>query len=613
MLSRVCKLLGFKSASFKDADKNYIMDQGDTVPPDAVAGYAVGALFLHRDGGEGTALYVNEGSESSCDFNAVAALTATQEALIGATAGTAAASKAVILDASKDIAGMNRITQGAFASLLQGSGSPLAAATPFVLGVYADDAGASIADSVRTILARTLLTVDQAGASIRSVMGQLKLATTVDVQTGIYTGVQGYVELAGTHNAKTGSTFSCFDASIEIGTSLTVDSGGEFAGLHVETTGAGTITNSGTCAGILIDKASGAASWPDGILIDGPSVIMGMRIGKFAGSAATTSAVLFATTQNIYSDGQASVFEVHGASSADLGTGYSAKCGRFRHVVNCTAAAHEVYGDMGQLVVKATTLTHLGAGVIGTFEGHTSGVVLNSTYTMGGHAAVMARVGGHAAITATTPLAGFSAFNNQSGALGGGTICAAFAASALSASYPWTHAIYVPSGSASQVIDAACTVSNTGRLAKLAGSVALPNLGDGYGFIEEQIDISGVVAGQTAAASTWINLGAAANGGSHTISVRDDGIWAHADATISSTKFIIGGRYQFVVDDGGSPGSLFLWATNIFSNVLTALIDVNTIVDFGGSSGAGSSGGYKIPFCKERSTGTVYYMNLYTS
>jgi len=161
------------------------------------------------------------------------------------------------------------VNVGVFSSLTAGSGYPLATATPGALKVYSDDAGASIADSVRGVLSRTLLTVDQAGASIRALMGQLKLKTGADVQTGIYTGVQGYVEMAGTHSAKTGSTLSCVDASAEIGTALTVDSGGEFFGVHVETTGAGTITNSGTCAAIGVTKASGAASWPVGLYLSG--------------------------------------------------------------------------------------------------------------------------------------------------------------------------------------------------------------------------------------------------------------------------------------------------------------------------------------------------------
>lgn len=421
MLDRIASLLKIDPPVV--GDRGLLFASGATVPSDATDGYQSGCIFQHTDGGAGTVLYVNEGSVTSSLFVPIAAMTAAQEALLGATAGTAAASKAVILDASKNIISMGRITQGAVASVV-GSGLVLATATPSVLLVCADDNGASIADSVFTIRGRTLLTFDQAGGSIRSVAGHLKLLTNIDVTTGIYTGVQGYVEMVGTHSAKTGSTFSCIDASAEIGTALTVDSGGEFCGIHVETTGAGTITNSGTCAGILIDMASGAAKWPDGIFIDGASVIMGLRIGKFAGSAATTSAVPFNATQNVYSDGQLSTMEVHGSSAADLTSAYSAKCIRARHVVSGTGLtiAHETYGIMGQLVAKGSTLTHLHSGLIGTFEGHTSGVVINGAYTYGA-AAVMARVGGGAAIVATKAICGVVAFwNGAAIASGVGTI-----------------------------------------------------------------------------------------------------------------------------------------------------------------------------------------------
>jgi hypothetical protein len=42
-----------------------------TAVPGAVAGYAPGCLFLHTDGGDATALYVNEGTAATADFDAV--------------------------------------------------------------------------------------------------------------------------------------------------------------------------------------------------------------------------------------------------------------------------------------------------------------------------------------------------------------------------------------------------------------------------------------------------------------------------------------------------------------------------------------------------------------
>lgn len=44
---------------------------GTTVPTDGTAGYAVGAIFHHTDGAAGTALYQNEGTATSCDFNPI--------------------------------------------------------------------------------------------------------------------------------------------------------------------------------------------------------------------------------------------------------------------------------------------------------------------------------------------------------------------------------------------------------------------------------------------------------------------------------------------------------------------------------------------------------------
>lgn len=46
---------------------------GSTVPTDAEAGYAHGCTFTDTNGGVGAVLYVNEGSNTSCDFNIIAA------------------------------------------------------------------------------------------------------------------------------------------------------------------------------------------------------------------------------------------------------------------------------------------------------------------------------------------------------------------------------------------------------------------------------------------------------------------------------------------------------------------------------------------------------------
>jgi hypothetical protein len=72
MLSRLKGLLGLGDGFTNPLIDDFTyFDRGPTVPADGVAGFGVGCLFAHTDGGDGTALYVNEGTTASCDFNAV--------------------------------------------------------------------------------------------------------------------------------------------------------------------------------------------------------------------------------------------------------------------------------------------------------------------------------------------------------------------------------------------------------------------------------------------------------------------------------------------------------------------------------------------------------------
>ncbi len=69
MISRISSLLRIKPPSV--TEPGLLMSSGKTVPEDGTAGYQTSCLFQHTDGGNGTALYVNEGTVDACDFNAV--------------------------------------------------------------------------------------------------------------------------------------------------------------------------------------------------------------------------------------------------------------------------------------------------------------------------------------------------------------------------------------------------------------------------------------------------------------------------------------------------------------------------------------------------------------
>ena len=65
----VVQVLNIKNATY---GKLCMLAYGNTVPSDAVVGiYGIGCIFFHTDGGNASALYVNEGTEASCDFNAI--------------------------------------------------------------------------------------------------------------------------------------------------------------------------------------------------------------------------------------------------------------------------------------------------------------------------------------------------------------------------------------------------------------------------------------------------------------------------------------------------------------------------------------------------------------
>lgn len=59
----------------RDPDSKVLEARGASLPTDGDAGYAKGCKFILTGGSTGTTVYVNEGSSTSADFNAEAALT----------------------------------------------------------------------------------------------------------------------------------------------------------------------------------------------------------------------------------------------------------------------------------------------------------------------------------------------------------------------------------------------------------------------------------------------------------------------------------------------------------------------------------------------------------
>ncbi len=169
----------------------------------------------------------------------------------------------------------------------------------------------------------------------------------------------------------------------------------------------------------------------------------GIRMGNWVGSGALGAALPFNTRKNVYADGQLDLFSVFGESGVNLTSAYSAKCGRFRHVVNGITCAHETYGLIGQVVGRTVTFGHLHAGLMGTFE--CSSAVTASAGNGVGCAGVISRVGGATITVGSTGfLAGFiSGQLATTVSITSGGVHAAFACRKLGSGVTWAEALHI--------------------------------------------------------------------------------------------------------------------------------------------------------------------------
>jgi hypothetical protein len=192
------------------------------------------------------------------------------------------------------------------------------------------------------------------------------------------------------------------------------------------------------------------------------------RYGGFNTGAATTDAIDIAVATDKWTDGQLDVFSVFGASKTDMGGAYSAKCGRFRHVINGITASHETYGLVGQIVGKNVTFAHLHAGLMGTFECNTALTV--SAGDLLGCAGIISRVGG-ATITvgATGVLAGVLSTSNATVvSVTSGGVYAAFACRKVGSGIRFEQALHIEDALVALSFKAAASGYDHGVAAKTA-------------------------------------------------------------------------------------------------------------------------------------------------
>ncbi len=272
---------------------------------------------------------------------------------------------------------------GDFSSVTQGSGLALSATNTAIVKIYSDDAGAAMTGSLRTLLARTLLTVDHSGdLSVRSIIGQIKFKDLVDLSNGVTSGVEGYIEIAGTSNFGAASFAAGLTGVVEVTTATTITAGGYLAGVAAIYKSAATPT--GVCAA-FITKAGSTVAWPYGLYMGAGSVVRPILIG------ASTSDPMIVT-----STGTSNMVEVNAKM-----TGVS---GILRGILSYVefsgthvSVATNLYAIRGYAKVSGTAGdgSFYSCGVQGKLE-------LSGTISGGKHAAVLAQLNASAGLAGAT-------------------------------------------------------------------------------------------------------------------------------------------------------------------------------------------------------------------
>jgi hypothetical protein len=291
MQDRVCALIKMNPPNI--TSEGYLFGSGSSVPSGAY-GYQPGAIFQDTTNG---VLYVNEGTLASCTFAQISALTAAQEALLGATAGTVAASKAVIVDAYKTL------RWGGF-----NTGAALTDAVPFstvpntwsdgqldILAVFGGT-GADLTglDSAKCGRFRHVnyFSGTQNG-EVYGLVGQLVAKTVV---LGLYSaGLMGTIESNGGFHAGKGTT-SSYPVHAGVigrpgGASITVDSNAVLAGIAALSNTTSITASAGPYVGVYVAKCqSSCDAFGVGVKIADSAATTGIEVGTCTTGISITGA-----------------------------------------------------------------------------------------------------------------------------------------------------------------------------------------------------------------------------------------------------------------------------------------------------------------------------------
>lgn len=312
--------------------------------------------------------------------------------------------------------------------------------------------------------------------------------------------------------------------------------------------------------------------------------------------------------------------------NAALSSAVLSRAGRFRNLQVYTGGnrEQEAVGLIGQIVSVAGTNRHNMAGLMGSYEGSGALIVDGQASATDPwcQAAVIGRVGvgsGITTINANGKLAGLAAMSNTASFLANNGVYAGLYVGRWGSNLDWGYGIFMENVSIGITLtatgDGAVVTSSTldpvtGRVGKFYGTMAAPNMADGYGAFEVDFTLSGTMGstGFASASSSWVNIPTGTVGAGKRVCARNDGVYEANAATITNALIIFGARMHKLLDD--TDALSFPWSLNTNNTAITALFDCQNFTDFGTVANAGSSAATLVPFARNPA-GTLKYVLLY--
>ena len=285
------------------------------------------------------------------------------------------------------------------------------------LRLSCDDGGAALTGIAAPIMSRYLLTVNQSGGATQAgAYIQLKTYGTRTFTNGGFRGAYIFNQ-AGTITLAGSAEYVIANMACTLAGTMTVGSGTMFAGLDVNIGGAGTVSNSGTSAGIIIRNTSGAtAVWPIGLYIDPTGSTQCIKVGAESASASGSGVPVSATAASGLHYGAEFYFDDGGAA---LTAGW-VEAFRVGYLVSAVPTAH---ADIGLSAFHAYTYLAQTTDTDGGFSGIWGSLMVKAGKTIEIHAGSGDFAGGHfgidvpntAVIAANTFACGISIGGNLGG------------------------------------------------------------------------------------------------------------------------------------------------------------------------------------------------------